>query len=113
MQAQISTTARNPAPSVALAPVTAVGWSDLAPHRSYLVQFARRRLLDPVAAVRCQVGPAHGSHGGQGHAGGGIAGGRADLGLHGAGSCAGVDGYTVVGAPRAHLAPDHSQITLL
>jgi len=50
MQAQISTTARNPAPSVALAPVTAVGWSDLAPHRSYLVQFARRRLLDPALA---------------------------------------------------------------
>jgi RNA polymerase sigma-70 factor (ECF subfamily) len=28
----------------------ALGWSDLAPQRSYLVQFARRRLLDPALA---------------------------------------------------------------
>ena len=28
----------------------AVGWADLAAHRSYLVQFARRRLMDPALA---------------------------------------------------------------
>lgn len=28
----------------------AVGWDELAPHRSFLVQFARRRLLDPALA---------------------------------------------------------------
>jgi RNA polymerase sigma-70 factor, ECF subfamily len=35
-----------------LHPVAAVtlGWADLAPHRSRLVQFARRRLLDPCLA---------------------------------------------------------------
>jgi RNA polymerase sigma-70 factor (ECF subfamily) len=27
-----------------------VGWPELTPHRSYLVQFARRRLLDPALA---------------------------------------------------------------
>ncbi len=27
-----------------------LGWTDLAPHRSYLVQFARRRLMDPALA---------------------------------------------------------------
>ena len=29
----------------------AVGWADLAAHRSYLVQFARRRLMDPALGV--------------------------------------------------------------
>ena len=28
----------------------AVGWADLAPHRDYLVRYARRRLLDPALA---------------------------------------------------------------
>ena len=28
----------------------AVGWSELAPHRGYMVAFARRRLLDPALA---------------------------------------------------------------
>jgi RNA polymerase sigma-70 factor (ECF subfamily) len=28
----------------------AVGWAELAPHRSFLVRFARRRLLDPALA---------------------------------------------------------------
>ena len=28
----------------------ALGWHDLAPHRSYLVNFAKRRLLDPALA---------------------------------------------------------------
>ncbi len=41
------TTANNAAS--ALAP-PAVGWAELAPHRSFLVQFARRRLLDPALA---------------------------------------------------------------
>jgi RNA polymerase sigma-70 factor (ECF subfamily) len=34
----------------AAAPACAVGWADMAPHRAYLVQFARRRLLDPALA---------------------------------------------------------------
>jgi RNA polymerase sigma-70 factor, ECF subfamily len=29
---------------------TTLGWHDLAPHRGYLVNFARRRLLDPALA---------------------------------------------------------------
>ena len=33
-----------------LLPPPAPGWADLAPHRSRLVQFARRRLLDPSLA---------------------------------------------------------------
>ena len=33
-----------------LPPTQAVGWADLAAHRSYLVQFARRRLMDPALA---------------------------------------------------------------
>jgi RNA polymerase sigma-70 factor (ECF subfamily) len=38
-------------PSTALqASPCVLGWTDLAPHRSYLVQFARRRLLDPALA---------------------------------------------------------------
>ncbi len=32
------------------APPAAPGWADLSPHRSRLVQFARRRLLDPCLA---------------------------------------------------------------
>ncbi len=39
-----------PSPST-LAPVSIpVTWADMAPHRSYLVQFARRRLQDPALA---------------------------------------------------------------
>jgi RNA polymerase sigma-70 factor, ECF subfamily len=39
-----------PSPSI-LAPVAVpVTWADMAPHRSYLVQFARRRLQDPALA---------------------------------------------------------------
>jgi len=34
----------------ATAPITPVSWAELAPHRSALVQFARRRLLDPALA---------------------------------------------------------------
>lgn len=34
----------------ALPPVAVLGWADLAPHRSYLTQFARRRLMDPALA---------------------------------------------------------------
>ena len=41
-------------PHSAAAPATpphpALGWADLAPQRSFLVQFARRRLLDPALA---------------------------------------------------------------
>ena len=37
----------HPAPT--LAPI-AVGWHELAAHRAYLVQFARRRLMDPALA---------------------------------------------------------------
>jgi RNA polymerase sigma-70 factor, ECF subfamily len=33
-----------------LAPAVPVTWADMAPHRSYLVQFARRRLQDPALA---------------------------------------------------------------
>jgi RNA polymerase sigma-70 factor (ECF subfamily) len=32
------------------APVCVVTWADMSPHRAYLVQFARRRLLDPALA---------------------------------------------------------------
>ncbi len=44
-----STAAFNPALMAPVAPVE-LGWADLAPHRSRLVQFARRRLLDPSLA---------------------------------------------------------------
>lgn len=40
-------TALNPTPNPAAVPV---GWPELLPHRSYLVQFARRRLMDPALA---------------------------------------------------------------
>ncbi len=40
----------NPALLAPLPEVAALGWADLAPHRSRLVQFARRRLLDPSLA---------------------------------------------------------------
>ena len=44
-------TAATPANLSATAlPLPAAGWAELAPHRSYLVQFARRRLLDPALA---------------------------------------------------------------
>ena len=47
MQATFTTTCpTHPVP--ALPP--AVGWHDLAPQRAYLVQFARRRLMDPALA---------------------------------------------------------------
>ena len=39
-----------PASFSTFAATTAVGWHDLAPHRSHLVAFARRRLLDPALA---------------------------------------------------------------
>ena len=35
---------------VALPQIQALTWADLAGHRSYLVQFARRRLMDPALA---------------------------------------------------------------
>ena len=41
--ATTTSTARSAQPS-------SVGWAELAGHRSYLVQFARRRLLDPALA---------------------------------------------------------------
>ena len=37
-------------PPVALALAVCVSWAELAAHRSYLVSFARRRLLDPALA---------------------------------------------------------------
>ncbi|MDO9091166.1 MAG: sigma-70 family RNA polymerase sigma factor [Rubrivivax sp.] len=46
MQAQPST----PAHRLTAATPPAVGWADLAPHRGYLVAFARRRLQDPALA---------------------------------------------------------------
>ena len=43
--------ASRPAALPAYAPApTAVTWADLTTHRSYLVQFARRRLMDPALA---------------------------------------------------------------
>ncbi|MBE0546732.1 MAG: hypothetical protein IH627_03545, partial [Rubrivivax sp.] len=42
-----ATTANNTA---SVLPPPAVGWAELAPQRSFLVQFARRRLLDPALA---------------------------------------------------------------
>ncbi len=46
------TTARplHTAPGTAGMPPLAVGWVELAPHRDYLVSYARRRLLDPALA---------------------------------------------------------------
>ena len=38
------------APVPVTAPPIALGWAELAPHRAYLVQFARRRLNDPALA---------------------------------------------------------------
>ncbi|MDP3225430.1 MAG: sigma-70 family RNA polymerase sigma factor [Rubrivivax sp.] len=46
MQAQPSTLAHR----LTAATPPAVGWADLAPHRGYLVAFARRRLQDPALA---------------------------------------------------------------
>jgi RNA polymerase sigma-70 factor (ECF subfamily) len=46
MQASTAT----PASAPIAAPPAAVSWAELASHRSYLVQFARRRLLDPALA---------------------------------------------------------------
>ncbi len=40
----------NPALLATLPPPAAPGWPELAPHRARLVQFARRRLLDPSLA---------------------------------------------------------------
>ena len=37
-------------PALSAPEVAAPGWAELAPHRSRLVQFARRRLLDPSLA---------------------------------------------------------------
>ena len=45
---QTQNAASVPLPPQALPP--AVGWADLAAHRSHLVQFARRRLMDPALA---------------------------------------------------------------
>ena len=45
MQTALHTTA----PQAAFLPA-ALGWHDLAPHRGYLVNFAKRRLLDPALA---------------------------------------------------------------
>jgi RNA polymerase sigma-70 factor, ECF subfamily len=42
-------TAVHTSPAVSMPPL-AVGWADMAPQRSYLVQFARRRLMDPALA---------------------------------------------------------------
>ena len=44
MQTALSSTQPSPAT------VCPVGWAEVAPHRSYLVNFARRRLLDPALA---------------------------------------------------------------
>ena len=44
MQTQVQTSA------AALPPSCVITWADLAAHRSYLVQFARRRLMDPALA---------------------------------------------------------------
>lgn len=38
------------APGAAVVPPLAVDWVELAPHRDYLVSYARRRLLDPALA---------------------------------------------------------------
>lgn len=37
-------------PHAGLAAVVHIGWNDLAPHRSYLINYGRRRLQDPVLA---------------------------------------------------------------
>ena len=52
MHSALSPAAHQPAhqPALHAAPSLAVSWAEMAAHRSYLVQFARRRLLDPALA---------------------------------------------------------------
>ena len=50
MQTQTATAFTTTAHTVGFPMPPAVGWPDLAAHRSYLVQFARRRLMDPALA---------------------------------------------------------------
>ncbi len=47
---QTAATAAPAAAHAAFQACAALGWHDLAPHRDYLVNFARRRLLDPALA---------------------------------------------------------------
>jgi len=50
MQTAANTTVNTTAAIAAFNIGAALGWHDLAPHRSYLVNFAKRRLLDPALA---------------------------------------------------------------
>ena len=50
MQTQTATAFTTTAHTVGFPMPPAIGWADLAAHRSYLVQFARRRLMDPALA---------------------------------------------------------------
>jgi RNA polymerase sigma-70 factor, ECF subfamily len=50
MQTAPNATARATTTPAAFQASLALGWNDLAPHRGYLVNFARRRLLDPALA---------------------------------------------------------------
>jgi RNA polymerase sigma-70 factor (ECF subfamily) len=46
----MQTSAHNAPQAIPPAAAHALGWAELAPHRGYLVNFARRRLLDPALA---------------------------------------------------------------
>jgi RNA polymerase sigma-70 factor, ECF subfamily len=52
----MQTAAQSPTPQAAFHPAlhagapVALGWTDLCPHRAHLVQFARRKLMDPSLA---------------------------------------------------------------
>lgn len=50
MQTAATAPAATHAAAAAFQACTALGWHDLAPHRDYLVNFAKRRLLDPALA---------------------------------------------------------------
>ena len=50
MQAQTALPQAALVPPLLPPPLAPLGWADLAPHRSYLAQFARRRLMDPALA---------------------------------------------------------------
>jgi RNA polymerase sigma-70 factor, ECF subfamily len=49
-QESVFDAAQLPDEGAAVADITAVSWADTAPHRGYLVAFARRRLMDPALA---------------------------------------------------------------
>jgi RNA polymerase sigma-70 factor, ECF subfamily len=49
-QESVFDAAQFPDDAAAVTDITPVSWADMAPHRSYLVAFARRRLMDPALA---------------------------------------------------------------